>query len=367
MRKTLIAVVAAGMLTGAALTACDDAEPAGSSTGATGGGGSAKVGIIMPDDEPSQRWSTADAKFLQESFQAAAVPFDIQNARRDPARFEQIAREMLDNGAKVLIIVSLDPDSGKAVIDAARARKVPTIDYDRLTLNGGADYYVSFDNEQVGVLQAKGLVRCLADRGADNPVVAELNGSPTDHNATLFKRGYDSVLQPRYDRAVYTKGPDQQVPDWDTKQARRIFEQMLSQQQNIDGVLAANDGLAASVIDVLTVNGRNGEVPVTGQDATVPALRSILAGDQCMTVYKAIKPEAQAAASLAIDLFKGRQPKVTDRIKDPESGAYVPFHRLDPKAIDIHSVKDVVADGFISRAALCDATHAALCKKYGVK
>ena len=114
----------------------------------------------------------------------------------------------------MLLIVNLDSGTGKAVIDKAKAQGVGVIDYDRLTLNGGASYYVSFDNEAVGKLQGEGLVKCLTDMGAKNPVVAELNGSPTDNNATLFKNGYDSVLKPKYDSKDFTKGPDQSVPEW---------------------------------------------------------------------------------------------------------------------------------------------------------
>src|SRR5690606_20834510 len=175
-----------------------------------------------------------------------------------------------------------------------------TIDYDRLTLGGSAEYYVSFDNEAVGRLQGEGLVKCLTDKGVKNPVVAYLNGSPTDNNATLFRNGYDSVLKPKFDSKEYVKGPEQSVPNWDGGQATTIFEQMLTQTGGkIDGVLAANDTLGNAAIAVLKKNKLNGKVPVTGQDATVQGLQNILAGDQCMTVYKAIKQEAEAAAELA--------------------------------------------------------------------
>src|SRR6185503_10274764 len=116
----------------------------------------------------------------------------------------------------------------------------------------------SFDNVSVGKLQGEGLVKCLTDKSAKNPVIAELNGSPTDNNATLFKQGYDSVLTPKYDAKDYTKGPDESVPDWDNTQAGTIFEQMMTRTRNkIDGVLAANDGLGNAVISVLKRNKLN--------------------------------------------------------------------------------------------------------------
>ncbi len=174
---------------------------------------------------------------------------------------------------------------------------------------------------QVGRLQGEGLQKCLTDLKADKPVVAELHGSPTDNNATLFKEGYESVLNPLYASGTYVKGPQEPVPAWNNTTAGTIFEQMLTQANNkIDGVLAANDGLGNAVITTLKKNGLNGKVPVTGQDADVQALQNILVGDQCMTVYKAVKQEADAAAELAIALSKAERKDVPGKVTDPESG-----------------------------------------------
>ncbi|GGL16818.1 sugar ABC transporter substrate-binding protein [Mangrovihabitans endophyticus] len=369
MRKAWLALVAFGVLATTGVTACTDNGDDGGSTGAprARSGASEKVGVIMPDSTSSQRWTQDDPKFLKQAFDAAGVPVDIQNADGDRAKFQEIARTMIQDGAKVLIIVNLDSDSARTVLSWARGAGVKTIDYDRLSLNGGADYYVSFDGHEVGVQQGEGLKRCLSDKGYDDPVVAELNGSPTDNNATLFKGGYDEVLQPMYDSAQYTKGPDQFVPDWGNEAGAALFAQMIEQQPKIRGVLAANDGLANAVIGVLKKHSLNGKVPVTGQDATVEGLQNILAGDQCMTVYKAIKPEAQAAAALAISLFKGQDVSVPlDRQKDPESGAYVPFVKLQPVAIDKTNIGDVIADGFVTRTAVCTQKYLQACKKAGL-
>jgi D-xylose transport system substrate-binding protein len=371
MRKATAALAAFALLAAGSLTACTD--DGGDTAGGDGGsntatnGGPAKVGIIMPDTD-TQRWSADDPKFLKEAFDAAGVPVDIQNAEGNRERFVSIARGMVQSGAKVLMIVSLDSTSGKAALDVAKAAGIKTIDYDRLTLNGGADYYVSFDNRQVGVLQGQGLKKCLAEKGYDNPVVAHLNGSPTDNNATEFKRGYDSVLQPMYDDAEYKKGPDQSVPDWKNDEAAKIFDQMLTQQPQIRGVLAANDGLGNAAISVLKKKKLNGKVPVTGQDATLQGLQNILTGDQCMTVYKAIGPEAKAAAQLAISLFKGQNPdtKDLDRQKDVESGAYVPFVKLTPVAIDKSNIEKVIQDGFVTKQALCTPKFKELCEEAGL-
>ena len=365
MRKALLAVVAAGLLVTAGTAGCtdskaDDEAGGGATQGAAGTG---KIGVVLPDTTSSERWKTQDSKYLKAAFAKAGVPAEIENAEGDRTRFIEIADRMIAGGAKVLIIASLDAATGGEVLAHARKAKVKTIDYDRLTLNGGADYYVSFDNVKVGQLQGEGLVKCLADKKHNNPVVAEVNGSLDDNNATLFKQGYDSVLQKKYDDAAYRKGPDQSATDWKPVVGTQIFTEMIKQQPEIRGVLAANDGLAGAVIEVLKLHRLNGQVPVTGQDATVDGLRAILVGDQCMTVYKAIRPQAQAAANLAIALFKGEQPTAATlelpagqrivSIKDPRSGANVPFVSLTPKTITIDNIQDVIDDDYADAKAVC--------------
>ncbi|MBF9133936.1 substrate-binding domain-containing protein [Plantactinospora sp. S1510] len=362
MRRGILTIAAVSLLATGGLAACGEDDGSGGDTAKT-----PKIGVILPDSASSDRWETADRKYLEEAFKAAGVDSVIQNAQGDKAQFQTIADQMMTDGVNVLMIVNLDSGTGKAVLDKAKTQGVLTIDYDRLTLGGSAEYYVSFDNEAVGKLQGEGLVKCLTEKNAQKPVIAELNGSETDNNATLFKNGYDGVLKAKYDSKEYVKGPDQWVPGWDNAQAGTIFEQMLTQQNGkIDGVLAANDGLGNAVISILKKNKLNGKVPVTGQDATVQGLQNILAGDQCMTVYKAIKKEADAAAELAIALAKGEK-KATDKtVKDPEGGRDVPSVLLEPKPIYKDNVKDVVTDGFITKDALCGGAFAALCTQAGV-
>lgn len=367
MRKGLFALAAVSLLATGSIAACGD--DSGSDSGSTGGNAAAagKVGIILPDTKSSQRWGTDDPKFLKAAFDAAGVPVEIQNAQGDKTQFQTIADGMISSGVKVLMIVNLDSGTGKAVLEKAKKAGIATIDYDRLTLSGGADYYVSFDNVAVGKLQGEGLVKCLEDKKLTKPVVAELNGSPTDNNATLFAEGYDSILNPKYADGTFVKGPNQDVPDWDNAQAGTIFEQMLTSNKNIKGVLAANDGLGNAAIAVLKKNKLNGQVPVTGQDATVQGLQNILAGDQCMTVYKAIKKEADAAAELAVALAKQQKPTTaTGTTKDPESGADVPSVLLEPQSITKENVKDVIADGFVTKDAVCTADFAKACTDAGI-
>jgi D-xylose transport system substrate-binding protein len=354
---------------GAAACGSDNNSSTGTSGGAstTGGNKAQKVGVLLPDTKSSVRWESFDRPLLQQAFQAAGVPVTIENAQGDKSTQQQQAEQLITNGAKVLLLVNLDSGSGAAIEANAQSRGVKVIDYDRLTLKGSAAYYVSFDNVQVGKLQGQGLVDCLNKAGVSNPSIAELNGSPTDNNATLFKQGYDSVLKPLYDSGKAKKAADQSVPDWDNQQALTIFEQMLQKTNNkIDGVLAANDGLGNSAISAIKARKLK-QIPVTGQDATPQGIQNILAGDQCMTVYKAVKKEADAASKLAIALAKGTQPpaglvngKTNDTARD------VPSVLLTPEAITKDNVKVVFDDGFLKKSDVCTGKFASMCTDAGL-
>ena len=364
MRRRLFGLIAATAALTLMLAACGGNDDNGG-TSSGGGGKTPKVGVILPDTKSSARWETADKPLLEQAFKTAGVQYDIQNAQGDKTQFQTIADQMITGGANVLMIVNLDSGTGKAVLDKAKSQGVATIDYDRLTLNGGAQYYVSFDNVAVGTLQGEGLAKCLEAKGKKTANIVYLNGSPTDNNATLFKQGYDGVLSKM---SQYKKVSDQSVPEWDNQKAGTIFEQMYTQQKGkIDGVLAANDGLGNAAIAILKKNSANGEIPVTGQDATVQGLQNVLNGDQCMTVYKAVKQEADAASKLAIGLAKGEQQTAPDTIKDPESGKDVPSVLLQPVAITKDNVNDVVADGYVTKAELCAGSFASKCAAAGVK
>ena len=364
MNRTRFARFAAvAAICGVALAACgsDDsssdettAAPAASdaATTAPASGGGGKIGVILPDSASSARWETADRPYLEEAIKAAGFEPIIQNAEGDKQKMATIAESMIAEEVKVLMIVNLDSDSGKTILQKAKDAGIATVDYDRLTLGGGADVYISFDNVAVGKLQGEGLEKCITDKGVKDPKVVELNGSPTDNNATLFKQGYDSVLDPLYASGGWTKVDDQSVPDWDNQTGGQIFEQMLATAGgSVDGVLAANDGLAGAVIAVLKKN--NLQVPVTGQDATVDGLRSILTGDQCMTVYKAVKTEAEAAAQAAIELAQGKTPTTNGTVTDTETSTEVPSVLATPVAIYTDNVKDVIADGYVTKDDVC--------------
>src|SRR3954471_13583972 len=296
MKHQLSAGVPAAVITGAlafTVAACGSDDDSGSKSSGTKAtatpAAKAKVGVILPDTASSARWENADRPLLGDAFKAAGVDADIQNANGDKAKFATIADQMLNSGANVLLIVNLDSPSAAAVIAKAKQQGVPVIDYDRLTLGGGASYYVSFDNVAVGTAQGEGLVKCMKANGDDSGPVALLNGSPTDNNATLFKQGYEKAIK----GAGYTIAADQSVPDWDNTKAGTIFEQMFTKADGkFVGVDTANDGMAGSVVAVLKRNGESGKIPTPGQAATDEGLQRVLLGSQCMTVYKAIKKEA---------------------------------------------------------------------------
>jgi D-xylose transport system substrate-binding protein len=330
--------------------------------------GKADIAVLLPDSASSARWEADDRKYLSAAFDAAGVTYNIVNAGGDATVQATQADQAITNGAKVILFVDLDSGSGSAIIKKASDAKIPVIDYDRLTLtpkgSPSSNFYVSFDNTSVGKLQGQGLVAAVKAAGIANPKIAELNGSPTDNNATLFKNGYDSVLQPLYDDKTsgWTKVEDQSVPAWDNQQALTIFQQMLTKENNkIDAVLAANDGLAGSVISALKNAGLK-PVPLTGQDATVGGIQYILAGWQSMTVYKAIKAEANAAAALAIALDKSQDTSAMASGKVNNGNVDVPAVLLVPVAVTKDNIAStVIADGFRTWAEVCVGDFAQYC------
>ncbi|WP_182524456.1 sugar ABC transporter substrate-binding protein [Nocardioides dongkuii] len=361
-RKNSMVVV--GMLGVAmSLAACgDDSDSGSGSSGeSTSSEAAGKVGVILPDTESSVRWESADRPALEAAFEEAGVEYAIDNAEGDAERMTQIADSMIGDGVTVLAIVNLDSKSGAAIQEKAASQGVATIDYDRLTLGGSAEYYVSFDNTVVGELQGQGLADCLGEKDAN---IVYLNGSPTDNNATLFAEGAHSVLD---GIDSYTIVGEQAVPEWDNEEAVTIFQQLYTGADGkVDGVLAANDGLGGAVISVLEGNGQAGEVPVTGQDATVEGLQNVLAGTQCMTVYKSAKLEADALAKTAIALARGEEAETTGMTMDSESGREVPSILLEPEAITQENVQVVIDDEGQSAADVCAGEFAKFCEEAGV-
>ncbi len=257
---------------------------------------------------------------------------------------------MIADGVTVLAIVNLDSESGAAIQEKAAAQGVETIDYDRLTLGGSADYYVSFDNTVVGELQGQGLADCLGDKAAN---IVYLNGSPTDNNATLFAAGAHSVLDPMHQlhggRRAGRSGLGQRAGGDDLRAAlhRRPTARSTACSPRTTASAAPRSRSSRRT-------GRAGEVPVTGQDATVEGLQNVLAGTQCMTVYKSAKLEAGALADAAIALVNGEEAETTGTTEDAEGGRDVP---VDPARARVRSPRttsgDVIDDGGQTAEDVC--------------
>ncbi|MCW2818953.1 MAG: hypothetical protein JWR42_1740, partial [Marmoricola sp.] len=269
---------------------------------------SGKVGVILPDTTSSTRYTLYDKPLLQKALTSAGVTADIQNAQGDKNKFASIAQNMIGEGVKVLIIDSIDAASGAGVEKQAAAAGVKVIDYDRVNLGGSAGYYVSFDNEDVGKLQAQTLVDCLDAQKVSKPKIIMMDGgTDVDNNAVLFKKGAHEVLDPLVKAGKLSIEQEAVVKGWNVQNAAPAFSQALTASGgNVQGVLAANDDIANAVIGVLKNQGLDGHVVVTGQDSGVEGLQNIVNGKQSMTVFKDVKLEATAAAQLAIALIGGK-------------------------------------------------------------
>ncbi|MFF2551573.1 sugar ABC transporter substrate-binding protein [Nocardia sp. NPDC058058] len=363
-----MAVALTGLLT---LTACgsNSTSSTESSAAPSGGGGNGTVGVILPETATSARWESFDKPLLQQALRAQGFDADVQNAQGDVQKFTTLADGMIAKGVKVLIVASINSEVGSAVAAKAKKAGIPTIDYDRLNLGGSSDYYVSFDNVRVGELQGQALITALKDKpGAQ---VVEIEGAPTDNNATLFHRGQLKALQPLYDSGVLKLVRSQAIDGWDNQKGGSTFEQILTGNGGkVDGVVAANDGLAGAVITVLKKNGLNGKVPVTGQDATADGLKAVLRGDQYMTVFKPIKDEAESAAKLAVALAKGDK-AAADALaqgvsQDPKGKRDVKSVLLTPQTITRADVKVVTDAGFVKASDICGGDLKAACTELGI-
>ncbi len=364
MRRTRSVLIAAAMGLALALTGC------GTGGGAPPAQPGVKVGVILPETATSARYESFDKPLLDKALRAEGLEPDIQNAQGDVQKFATLADGMINSGVKVLIIDAPNSEVGAAVAAKAKAQGIPTIDYDRLNLGGTSDYYVSFNNTTVGELQGQGLVNGVGAKQGAN--IIEIEGAPTDNNATLFYDGQQKIVKPKYDSGEYVLKGSQRIPDWNNQQGGVVFEQFLTANGGVvDGVLAANDGMAGAVITVLKKSGLNGKVPVTGQDATAEGLQSILRGDQYMTVFKPIDQEANATAKLAGALAKGdmagADAQAKDVSNDPTGNRQVKSVLLTPVLITKDNVKQVVDAGFVKGSEICPADLAATCQQLGIQ
>ena len=331
------------------------------------------IALLLPETKTT-RYETADKPDFEAKMKELCPDCQIiySNANQDATQQLSQAEAALTNGAQVLVLDPVDSAAAATIADKAKAQGVPVIAYDRLILNSdGVNYYISFDNEEVGKLQAQSLVDKLNAMGIQDPSIVMINGSPTDNNAALFKKGAHSVFDPLVAAGKLTIAKEYDTPDWSPDQAQNEMQQALTALGNkVDGVYAANDGTAGGAIAAMKAAGLQPLPPVTGQDAELAAIQRILVDEQYMTVYKAIKPEAEAAAQLAYDLLtKTPVPADMTNGKTVNNGSIdVPSVLLTPIAVTKDNIKDtVVADGFWSVSQICTADYASACTAAGLQ
>ena len=319
-----------------------------------------KVALLLPESKTA-RYESHDRPLFEKKVKELCPECEViyGNADQDAAKQQNQAEAALTNGARVLVLDPVDSGSAVAMVQRARQSKVPVISYDRLILNADVDYHVAFEAEQVGKLQAQALLDKLKADGKGGGTVVMINGAPTDNNARLVKAGAHSVL----DGSGLKIGAEYDTPDWSPDKAQQEMEQAITKlgKDGIAGVYAANDGTGGGAIAAMKAAGIKPLPPVTGQDAELAAIQRIVAGEQYMTVYKAIRQEAEIAAVLAVALARGEAPpsnvlngKAANGVKE------VPTVFLVPVAVTRDNVKStVIADGFWTAAQVCQGHEAA--------
>jgi D-xylose transport system substrate-binding protein len=344
--KVLVWLVAAAMLAGAGAALSGCTSPGNTTTG-TGTGTPLKIALLLPETKTA-RYETQDKPLFEAKVKELAPTAEIlySNANQDAALQQSQADAALTNGAQVLVLDPVDSASAASIVTKAKAANVPVISYDRLIMNADLDYYISFDNEKVGVLQGQALLDKLTADGNAGKTIVMINGSPTDNNATLFKKGAHSVLDGKV-----TIGAEYDTPDWSPDKAQTEMDQAITKlgKDGFVGVLAANDGTAGGAIAAMKGAGVDPKTrPTTGQDAELAAIQRILLGEQYMTIYKAIKLEAEAAATLAVALAKGEKPPSSMTMVTVNNGMKdVPSVLLAPIAVMTSNIQaTVVTDGF---------------------
>ncbi len=358
---TAAATTAAGG--GAVASVLPNMTPQPSATG--------KIALLLPETKTT-RYETADRPYFEERMKVLCPNCQIiySNANQDANAQLAQAESALTNGAQVMVLDPVDSAAAASIADKAKAAGVPVIAYDRLILNTDAvNFYISFDNQKVGQLQAQSLIDALTKAGVATPTIVMINGSPTDNNAKLFKAGAHSVFDPLVASGKLKIAKEYDTPDWSPDQAQTEMTQALTALGNkVDGVYAANDGTGGGAYAAMKAAGVSPIPPLTGQDAELAAIQRIIAGNQYMTVYKAIKPEAYSAAELAFGLLtKQDLSAATKGATVNNTKMDVPSVLLTPVAVTKDNVKTtVVADKFWTVQQICTADFADACKAAGL-
>jgi putative multiple sugar transport system substrate-binding protein len=316
------------------------------------------VGIAMPT-KSSARWID-DGNNIVKQLEAAGYGTDLQYADDDiPNQLSQI-ENMVTKGVKVLVIASIDGTTLSDVLKQAGEQGIKVIAYDRLIRNSGdVSYYATFDNFQVGVLQATSLVEKLGVNDGKGPFNIELfGGSPDDNNAFFFYDGAMSVLQPLIDSGKLVVKSGQVGMDkvgtlrWDPATAQARMDNLLSafySEGRVDAVLSPYDGLSIGILSSLKgVGYGSSDLPlpvVSGQDAEIPSVKSILADEQYSTVFKDTRELAKVTVGMVDALMGGKEPEINDTKTYDNGVRVVPSYLLKPVAVTKENVKAVLVDG----------------------
>ena len=342
MRAAALAVLA---LIGAGLAGCtgDSAAPESQGT----------IALLLQDAKTA-RYETFDRPLFEARVaELSAYQVLYSNADGDATKQQQQAESALAAGADVLVL-----DAFVSIVLSANAQGVPVISYDRLIAGGDLAYYISFDNELVGDLQATEFVASLEAAGAGSAGVILVHGSPTDSNAAQFREGARRVIDGSDLRVL----AEYDTPGWSPEKAQEwVAGQIAQYSGDIAGVYAANDGVAGGAISALKAADVSPFPLVTGQDAELAAIQRIISGDQLMTVYKAIRPQAERAAEVAVGLIEG------DDVEAPLEIEGTPATLLEPVAVTIDNImQTVVADGFWTVGDICTPALASACDAAGI-
>jgi D-xylose transport system substrate-binding protein len=336
--------------------------------GGGGGGGGQSIALLLPESKTT-RYESQDRPHFEQTVKRLCSDCNIlySNADQDASAQQDQADAALANGAKVLVLDPVDAASAASIVAKAKQQNVPVVSYDRLVTNADIDYYISFDNVRVGRLQAQSLEKKLDSEGEGNSTIVMINGAPTDNNAKLFKQGANSV----FSQSSLKIGKEYDTPDWSPDQAQNEMQQAITAlgQSGFAGVYAANDGTAGGAIAAMIAGGIDPSTkPTTGQDAELAGVQRILIGQQYMTVYKAVKTEAQDAARIAVALAKGNKVPSGLVNQHVDNGSKkVPSVILTPVAVTRDKIKDtIIKDKFWTPSQLCTSRYAAACRQLGI-
>ena len=348
------AFISLGLLVILALASCGST----SSNAASGPKGCKKIGFLLPESASSARWESKDHPLVVQAIQQAlpGATVDVTNANGDSATQLNQAQQDLTKGDCILVVAPHDSSAAATIVTAAHQQHVPVIAYDRLINDTSLDYYVSFDNMQVGVLQGQYIAAnyqtYVAKNGNDN--IYFIDGAQTDNNALLFSKGVHSIVDPLVSAGKLSKTYEIFTPNWDNPTAQTEMEQALTAHSNkIAIAYVANDGMAGTVIQALTAQHLNSKVLVTGQDATVAGVQQILLGNQSMTVYKPNIKEAQSTAAIVAALSNGTSTSSIATATIVYNGTNIPAVLDTPISLDISNVNMVITDGYWQKSDIC--------------